>query len=93
MAPGAPGKQESMTIDRSHGISAEDLDQDDLFRELEQLHTTRHETLRHGSPDALTAHTTRLGELEDEYLRRFPQREVDPERLRSGARERSGQTP
>jgi len=75
------------------GVPAEELDRDDLLRELEQLHATRHQTLRHGSPDALTAHTQRMGELEDEYLRRFPEREVDPERLRSGARERSGQTP
>ena len=77
----------------SGGVPAEELDQEDLLRELEQLHTTRHQTLRHGSPDSLTHHTTRMGELEDEYLRRFPEREVDPERLRSGARERSGQTP
>jgi uncharacterized protein DUF6158 len=72
-----------------HGVPAQDLDESDLFRELEHLHETRHTTLRHGSPDALTAHTQRLGELEDEYLRRHPEREVDPGRLREGARARS----
>ncbi|MGH4021859.1 MAG: DUF6158 family protein [Pseudonocardiaceae bacterium] len=72
----------------SQGIPARDLDDEDLLRELSQLHETRHDTLRHGSDDALTRHTERSAELEGEYLERFPQREVDPERLRSGARER-----
>ncbi|MFG1925546.1 DUF6158 family protein [Cryptosporangium sp. NPDC048952] len=66
------------------GVDPERLDDDDLFRELLRLHETRHETLRHGSDDALDAHTTRTAELEGEYLRRFPQREIAPERLRSG---------
>jgi hypothetical protein len=34
-----------------------------------------------------------MAELEQEYLRRFPDREVDPGRLRSGARERNDQSP
>jgi hypothetical protein len=72
----------------ARGIPAEDLDQQALLRELEQLHATRHETLRHGSTEALAHHTERTTELEQEYLRRYPQREVDPERTRSGARER-----
>ena len=79
--------------DRTGGIPAGELDQDDLLRELEHLHATRNETLRHGSPDSLTAHTQRMGELEDEYLRRFPEREVDPGRMRAGSRQRNGQTP
>ena len=65
-----------------------DLSNDDLLRELESLHSTRHATLRHGSDDALSAHTSRQTTLEQEYLRRFPQREVDPNRLRDGARDR-----
>ncbi|MEV0455162.1 DUF6158 family protein [Catellatospora methionotrophica] len=60
----------------------------DLFRELAALHRTRHSTLRHGSDAALSHHTDRLVELEADYLRRFPDREIDPERLRSGARAR-----
>lgn len=79
--------------DRRGGIPAGELEQDDLLRELEHLHATRNETLLHGSPDALTAHTERMAELEADYVRRFPEREVDPARLRSGSRERNGQTP
>ena len=70
------------------GVDPERLTEDDLLRELRRLHDTRHEALRHGSDDALDAHTVRTADLEAEYLRRFPQREIDPERLRSGARSR-----
>ena len=56
------------------------------------LHDTRHDTFLHGGPDALERHTTRTAELEYEYLRRHPEREVDPNRLRSGARARGAQT-
>jgi hypothetical protein len=68
------------------GIDPKDLSEDDLFRELRQLHATRTETLLHGSDEALANHTTRSEELEQEYLRRHPTRDVDPERLRAGAR-------
>lgn len=71
------------------GVDPADLTDDDLFRELEHLHETRSTTLRHGSDDALSAHTERTKALEEEYLRRYPTREVDPERLREGARARS----
>ncbi|GAA2381775.1 hypothetical protein Cme02nite_52540 [Catellatospora methionotrophica] len=70
------------------GVPAADLADEDLFRELAALHRTRHATLRHGSDAALSHHTDRLVELEADYLRRFPDREIDPERLRSGARAR-----
>lgn len=70
------------------GIDPRDLSEEDLFRELRHLHVTRLETLRHGSADALANHTTRMAEMETEYLRRYPDREVDPERLREGARQR-----
>ena len=73
------------------GIPGAELSDEDLLRELEQLHETRHQTLRHGSDDALQRHTERLQELEQEYLRRRPGREVDPERTRAGARERDEQ--
>jgi hypothetical protein len=65
------------------GIDPTTLDVDDLLRELQSLHDTRHETFRHGSDDALENHNRRMLELEREYLRRFPQREVDPARLRA----------
>jgi hypothetical protein len=68
------------------GVPPSELSEVDLRRELQHVHETRHETFLHGSHDALDSHTRRTAELEAEYLRRFPEREVDPERLRSGAR-------
>lgn len=70
------------------GIAARDLSRDELLRELESLHRTRLDTLRHGSAQALAEHSERMSELEQEYVRRWPEREVDEERLRSGARAR-----
>lgn len=80
-----------MNAEPGRGVPAPELSEDDLLRELEQLHETRMNTLRHGSDAALENSTRRIDELEQEYLRRFPQREVDTDRLRSGARERTGQ--
>jgi hypothetical protein len=73
----------------TEGIAPEDLTEDDLLRELASLHRTRHETFLHSSPQALWRHTERTAELEAEYVRRHPEREIQPARLRSGARERS----
>jgi len=75
--------------DESTGPAAVELGDDDLLRELEQLHRTRHETFLHGSESALAHHTQRTKTLEEEYLRRNPGREVDEERLRAGRREDS----
>lgn len=72
----------------SEGPPLETLDEDRLHTELRHLYETRHGTLRHGSDDAFVHHTRRMGDLEKEYLRRHPEREVDPGRLREGARER-----
>ncbi len=69
------------------GVPPEDLAEPDLLRELERLHATRHETFLHGARDALRAHTARTEQLEAEYLRRHPEREVDPARTRSGSRD------
>jgi hypothetical protein len=69
-------------------VPAAELVDRDLLRELAQLHRTRHDTFLHGSHDALAAHSARMVELEAEYLRRHPERQVNPSRLRSGARER-----
>lgn len=71
-----------MPTDDGLGVPGADLPTDDLLRELLSLHETRHDTLRHGSDAAFRHHTRRLAELEAEYLRRFPAREVDPARLR-----------
>jgi hypothetical protein len=70
------------------GIPAASLDDEDLERELEHLHQTRHEVFLHGSAQALDHHTQRMADLEQEWLRRHPERQVDPQRLRAGARTR-----
>jgi len=70
------------------GVPPEQLSDDDLTREIQSLARTRQDTLRHGSDAALAEHDRRTAELEAEYLRRFPDREIDPQRLREGARRR-----
>jgi hypothetical protein len=87
MTVAVPGYRRLMTDqDESTGPAPADLGEDDLLRELEQLHRARHETFLHGSDAALSHHNRRMTELEQEYLRRHPQREVDEDRLRSGRR-------
>ena len=61
------------------GVEPSALSTDDLLRELRSLH----DTFRHGTADALTNHDRRTAEMEREYLRRFPDREVDPGRRRN----------
>ena len=56
------------------GVPADQLTDESLERELEHLHQTRHDTFLHGSEDALALHTTRTTELEQDYLRRNPDR-------------------
>ncbi|TDD84073.1 hypothetical protein E1293_13720 [Actinomadura darangshiensis] len=73
---------------RDLGIDPGDLTDDDLFRELGSLYETRLDALRHAADQAYGEHTRRMNELEAEYLRRRPGREIDPERLRDGARAR-----
>jgi hypothetical protein len=89
----APAEAEAIVIVAGGpaGVDSATLTDADLLRELAHLHDTRHETFRHGSEDALIAHTRRTAELEAEYLLRFPEREVDPQRLRAGARARTDQ--
>lgn len=78
--------------DRSHGIPPQELDDDDLRREVTHLHETRHDTLLGGSEDALDAHTRRMLALEHEFLRRFPEESApDPMRTRAGSRSSAGQ--
>jgi hypothetical protein len=75
-------------LNPADGVPAQELPDRDLLRELWELHRTRHDTLRHASDQALAQHSARMAEMEAEYLRRFPEREIDPERLREGARRR-----
>jgi hypothetical protein len=72
-----------------HGIPPMALETEDLVRELASLHRTRHDALRHGSAHALEHHTERMDQLEAEYRNRVPDREVDPRRVRAGARARN----
>ncbi|KAA0941952.1 MULTISPECIES: DUF6158 family protein [Streptomyces] len=75
------------------GVDAARLDDQQLMKELETIHRTRHDTLLHASDDALQAHNERMALLEGEYLRRNPDRPVAAGRTREGARERvSGQS-
>lgn len=73
------------------GVEPTALTDEDLERELSHLHETRHDTFLHGSEDALQVHTDRTDALEQEYLRRNPDRVVDARRTRHGSRELSGQ--
>lgn len=63
------------------GVAASDLTDEDLLRELASVHRTRHDALRHRPAAALGHHDRRSRELEAEYLRRFPRREVSPSRV------------
>ncbi|MFH0176160.1 DUF6158 family protein [Streptomyces cacaoi] len=71
------------------GVDPDRLDDQQLMKELETIHRTRHDTLLYGSNDALRAHNGRMAQLEGEYLRRNPRRFVSPGRTRDGARERA----
>ncbi|MEO3977901.1 DUF6158 family protein [Streptomyces sp. CAU 1734] len=73
------------------GIEPARLGEQELIRELENIHRSRHDTLLHGSPASLAAHTTRMAQLEEEYLRRHPDRPVSAARTRAGARARTHQ--
>lgn len=73
------------------GVPAHQLSDEALERELLHLHDTRNDTFLHGSEDALAFHSERVHALEQEYLRRNPDRVPDARRTRHGAREASGQ--
>ncbi|MBQ0893490.1 hypothetical protein KBX37_10360 [Micromonospora sp. U56] len=64
------------------GVDPAELEDEDLIREMQSLHRTRLDTLRHAADSALAHHLRRTAELETEYLARHPGREVDPSRLR-----------
>ena len=68
------------------GVPGEKLTDDELRRELEQLHRTRHDTFLNGSPHALEHHTHRMLELEQAYRARFAWESPDDMRTRAGSR-------
>ncbi|MFP1624422.1 DUF6158 family protein [Streptomyces sp. 5K101] len=70
------------------GVDPARLEEQDLLRELESIHRSRHDTLLYGSAAAFAAHDVRMKELEGEYLRRHPERPVASGRTREGARSR-----
>ena len=77
---------------RAEGIPAQELDDEDLRRELHHLYETREDTFFNGSGDAFEKHTERMHELESEYAQRKPE-ETRPAaaRTRTGARARARQ--
>ncbi|MGW8065457.1 DUF6158 family protein [Streptomyces ziwulingensis] len=77
-----------MGDDTPTGVDPGRLEDQQLMKELETIHRTRHDTLLHGSNDALRAHNERMAQLEGEWLRRNPRRPVAAGRTREGARER-----
>jgi hypothetical protein len=74
------------TLAGPDGVPAAELGEDDLMRELAQIHRTRQETFLHASESAVENHTQRMTELEAEYLARHPERTIEPRRTRAGAR-------
>ncbi|MFG2006407.1 DUF6158 family protein [Spirillospora sp. NPDC048911] len=72
----------------STGVDPSTLTDEDLLRELGSLYDTRLDALRHAAVQAFGEHTKRMNLLEAEYVRRRPAREIDPGRLRAGARAR-----
>ena len=77
---------------RPEGIPADQLDDDDLRRELHHLYETREDTFFNGTGDAFEVHTARMLELEAEYARKHPdETKADAARTREGARARAHQ--
>jgi hypothetical protein len=56
------------------GVPARDLDDEDLERQGVHAHAMRHWVFLHGTAEQFRTHTERMLELEQEYLRRHPQR-------------------
>lgn len=56
------------------GVPAGELSDEHLAAQGTQAHATRNWIFLHGSADQFSRHTSRMLELEQEYLRRFPKR-------------------
>ena len=56
------------------GVPARELSDAELERQGVQAHATRHWVFLHGTAEQFRTHTQRMLELEQEYLRRHPQR-------------------
>ena len=74
------------------GRPASELSDEELETQGKQLHDSRNWVFLHGSAAQFETHTRRMLELEQEYIRRFPEDSApDPLRTRAGAREDAGQ--
>ena len=56
------------------GVPARELSDEELERQGVSAHATRHWVFLHGTAEQFRTHTERMLELEQEYLRRHPQR-------------------
>jgi hypothetical protein len=61
-------------MSEEHGVPARELSDAELERQGVQAHATRHWVFLHGTAEQFRTHTQRMLELEQEYLRRHPQR-------------------
>ncbi|MDQ3463468.1 MAG: DUF6158 family protein [Actinomycetota bacterium] len=57
-----------------HGVPAHELTDEELERQGVHAHATRHWVFLHGTAEQFRTHTHRMLELEQDYLRRHPQR-------------------
>src|SRR3954451_2108391 len=67
------GLQGAAMTDRP-GIPARELSDEELERQGVHAHAMRHWVFLHGTAEQFRTHTERMLELEQEYLRRHPQR-------------------
>jgi hypothetical protein len=61
-------------MEHLHGLPVSDLSDADLERQVDRAHATRNWVFLHGTTSQYRRHTERMLELEQEYLRRHPQR-------------------
>jgi Family of unknown function (DUF6158) len=63
-----------MSDNEVRGVPATELSDEELEQQGKQAHDTRNWVFLHGSAEQFARHTTRMLELEREYLRRYPKR-------------------
>jgi hypothetical protein len=63
-----------MTTADHQGRPARELSDDELEQQGKNAHDTRNWVFLHGTAEQFATHTSRMLELEQEYLRRFPKR-------------------
>jgi len=73
-APSAAGLTPGIGETGSKGVPASELSDEDLERQGTHAHETRNWVFLHGTAEQFKTHTERMLELEQEYLRRHPQR-------------------